>query len=63
MEKQESRVLVIEIYAGEQMVHGRFNTRGVDDIPLFIKACTKFVMTEMRRQGLRPDKMRTYYDR
>lgn len=61
MEKQENRVLVIEVYAGDEVVSGRFNTRGVDDVPLFIKACTKFVMVRMREQGLRPDRMRTYY--
>lgn len=60
MEKQENRVLVIEVFAGDTQYGGTFRMDGAPDEKLFIKACTKFVMVELRRQGIRPDRMRTY---
>lgn len=62
MAEHANRVLVIEVYQGDTQYGGTFKMNGVLDEKLFIRACTKFVMTELRRKGIRPDRMRTYYE-
>lgn len=53
-----ARDLIIEVWSGETRYASRFDTRGVDDEDVFVKACTKAVMWELRRQGVKPDRMR-----
>lgn len=53
-------VLVVEIYSGDTQYGGTFDLRAVEDIQLFTRACVKFVMMELRRKDIKPDRMRTY---